>query len=256
MDYTQEMNVALELAGKAGVIQMAAQQHALDVERKEDDSPVTAVDRACEDLILNGLRETFPEDGFLGEETGARDGTSGRRWIVDPIDGTRPFIRGIPTYACLIGLEADGEQVVGVICLPALRETYYASLGAGAFLNDQPIRVSDTCELNRATGSALGAVERRNEPVGETLQATMSEWDYSYGFMDSYSYGCVAAGRLDLCVNILDQPWDRAAAACIVSEAGGTYSDIAGNRTIYSDSIIFSNSLLHDAILSRLQNPL
>ncbi|MBL7077525.1 MAG: inositol monophosphatase [Kiritimatiellae bacterium] len=253
MDYAAELKVALELARRAGEIQLAGQEVTLGVEIKADDSPVTTVDRACEDLILNGLREAFPEDGFLGEETGAHDGTSGRTWIVDPLDGTRPFIRGIPTYACLIALEANGEPVVGVMHLPALKETYCASRGGGAFLNDQPIRVSKTRDLNRAMGSALGQMERQDEPVGKQLLAAMSEWDYAYGFMDAYTYGCIAAGRIDLCVNLLDKPWDCAAAACIVSEAGGTYSDIEGNRTVHNGSIILSNGHLHDAILARLQ---
>jgi len=254
MDYARELEVALKLARGAGELQLAGQNGTLGVERKPDDSPVTAVDRACEDLILSGLQEAFPDDGFLGEETGEHAGGSGRTWIVDPIDGTRPFIRGISTYGCLIGLEAEGEQVVGVIYLPALKEIYYASLGNGAFLNDRPIRVSDTRELNSAMGSALGERDRRDEPVGQQLLAAMAEWDYSYGFMDSYSYCCVAAGRLDLCVSILDKAWDRAAAACIVSEAGGTYSDLTGNRTVYSDSFVLSNGYLHEAILARLQN--
>ncbi len=254
MDYSKELSVALELARRAGEIQLAGQKGKLDVERKADDSPVTGVDRACEELILSGLHDTFPDDGFLGEETGTREGKNGRTWIVDPLDGTRPFIRGIPTYACLISLEAKDEQVVGVIHLPALRETYSASLGAGAFLNNQPICVSDTRELNRATGSALGHVERQKEAVGQRLLTTMSEWDYAYGFMDNYSYGCVAAGRLDFSVNLLDQPYDCAAAACIVSEAGGTYSDIEGNRSVHNGSIILSNGHLHEAILARVRS--
>jgi len=254
MDYAAELKVALDLAQKAGALQLAGQNGTLGVERKEDDSPVTVVDRACEDLILNGLHEAFPEDGFLGEETGTREGSSGRTWIVDPLDGTRPFIHGIPTYACLISLEAEAEQVVGVIHLPALKETYRASLGGGAFLNNQPIRVSDTRELSRVMGSALGQIERQKEPIGQALLAAMAEWDYAYGFMDNYTYGCIAAGRIDLCVNLLDRAYDCAAAACIVSEAGGTYSDINGNRSVHNGSIILSNGHLHESILARLQD--
>lgn len=252
MHYTKELEVALALARQAGDIQLAGQQEALNIERKTDDSPVTHVDRACENLILEGVSQAFPEDGFLGEETGAHNGKSGRTWIVDPLDGTRPFIRGIPTYACLIALEAGDDIVVGVMHLPALKETYAASLGGGAFLNDQPIRVSDTRTLNLAMASALGEIERQDEPIGRDLLTAMQEWDYVYGFMDAYSYGCVAAGRLDLCVNLLDRPWDCAPAACIVTEAGGTYSDIDGNRSIHNGSMIVSNGHLHEAILARL----
>lgn len=253
MDYEAELKVALALARRAGDIQLAGQEAPLGVERKSDDSPVTMVDRACEDLILNGLSDAFPDDGFLGEETGAKEGTSGRTWMVDPLDGTRPFIHGIPTYACLIALEAEGEPVVGVMHLPALKETYYASSGGGAFLNAEPIRVSQTRDLNSVMGSALGQVERQDTPIGKELLVAMSEWDYAYGFMDAYTYACIACGRVDLCVNLLDKPWDCAAAACIVSEAGGTYSDIEGNRSVHNGSFILSNGHLHNAILARLR---
>lgn len=253
MDYTQELRTALALARQAGEIQQAGKRNALGIERKADASPVTVVDRACEELISNGLHDAFPDDSFLGEESGSHAGTSDRTWIVDPLDGTRPFIRGIPTYACLIALQANQSPVVGVIHLPALNETYCASIGGGAFLNDQPIHVSQTRELSQAMGSALGHVQRQETPLGRRLMTVMGEWDYTYGFMDNYSYGCVAAGRLDLCVNLLDKAWDCAAAACIVSEAGGAYSDVDGNRTIHNGSIILSNGFLHDAILERLK---
>ncbi len=254
MDYASELNLALELARKAGEIQLAGRHGTLGVERKSDDSPVTAVDRACEDLILNSLSDAFPTDGFLGEETGNHTGTSGRTWIVDPVDGTRPFIRGIPTYACLIALEAEGEPVVGVIHLPAMKETYYASRGAGAFLDGQPIRVSATKDLARATGSALGHIERQQEPIGQRLISAMATWDYAYGFMDAYSYGSVTAGRLDFCVNLLDKAWDCAPAACVVTEAGGTYSDIDGHRSVHNGSFVLSNGHLHDTVLAQLHN--
>ena len=255
MQYEKEGEVARSLAIAAGDIQVSAQQEDLAVAQKDDRSPVTAIDRRCEALIRSGLQTAFPGDGILGEEEGHREGTSGRTWIVDPVDGTRPFIRGIPTYACLIALEDGGEPVVGVIHLAGLGETYWASLGAGAFRNGEAIRVSSIRRLRDATGSGFGHVHQMDTPLGKRLLKQMGEWDYAYGFMDNYTYACIAAGRLDLCVNLLDKPWDCAAAACIVSEAGGAYSDIAGNKTIYQGTIVLSNGLLHDEILARFNDP-
>lgn len=250
MHYSRELEVAQAVAREAGVVQLSAQLSVDSIERKADHSPVTTVDKQCEALIREKLWASFPGDGFLGEESGASDGAGERRWIVDPLDGTRPFIRGIPTYACLIALEEDGEPVVGVIHLPALGETYWAARGAGAFCNGRPIKVSSIRRMAEATACALGYVQRRGEPIAERLLDLMTRWDYNYGFMDNYSYGAIAAGKLDLCVNLLDQPWDCAAAACLVTEAGGTFSDINGNRTVHSGSIVLSNGWLHDEALA------
>lgn len=253
MAYTQELEVALELARRAGEIQLKGQA-GVGVERKADDSPVTAVDRECEEVIRDGLDKAFADDGFMGEESGVSAGGNDRVWIVDPLDGTRPFIRGIPTYSSLIALEEAGEPVVGVIHFPALGETYWGSKGGGAFQDGRPLRVSACGAMDRAMGSSLGQIERRGSVQAGRLMALMAEWDYAYGFMDNYSYACVAAGRLDLCVNLLDKAWDCAAAACIVTAAGGTYSDVQGQRTVHNGSIVLSNGVLHDAILAFLQD--
>lgn len=252
MNTTRELELAKRLARESGDVQLAARLANHEIMRKADRSPVTAIDKQCEALIRAPLHDAFPRDGFLGEESGYEKGTSGRCWIVDPLDGTRPFIRGIPTYSSLIALEEDGVPVVGVIHLPALKETYWAAKGTGAFCNDAPLHVSETARLADVTGSALGYVQTRGTAVSERLLDLMAEWDYVYGFMDNYSYGAVAAGKLDLCVNLLDQPWDCAAAACIVSEAGGAYSDLAGQKTVHSGSVVLSNGRLHEAALAAL----
>ena len=169
MDYSKELKLARMVAQEAGAVQLAAQPTDNPVERKSDRSPVTAVDKQCEDLIREKLLSAFPCDGFLGEEGGSHDGSTGRCWIVDPLDGTRPFIRGIPTYSSLVALEEEGgEPVVGVIHLPALGETYWAAKGAGAFCNDTPICVSATKILADATGCALGYIQNRREPASST----------------------------------------------------------------------------------------
>jgi len=249
MGFDRELNVARQAAEAAGRLQVEFLDELKQVEFKEDRSPVTEVDRRCEEVIRSILQEAFPDDGFLGEESGRAPGRSNRTWIVDPIDGTRPYIRGIPTYSALIGLEEDGKPVVGVMRLEGMHETYWAALGQGAFCNGRRIHVSETGDLAKATGSGLGFLERRDTTEGRKLLSLMERWDYAYGFMDAYSYACVASGRLDLCVNLMDKPWDSAGPACIVTEAGGRFTDLAGNSSVHGGSTVLTNGRLHAAVL-------
>jgi len=249
MSYDAELKAATAAALAAGMVQVDKRQQALHVDTKSDHSPVTEVDRMCEAIIRERLMKQFPRDGFLGEETGEEKGSSGRTWIVDPLDGTRPYIRGLPTFSVLIALDDGGDLVVGCMHLPAMDETYVAQTGKGAYCNNSLIRVSSAASFDRVTGSGFGFVEKAEAQEGKTLLSLMRQWDYAYGFMDVFTYGCIAAGKLDLCINLLDKPWDCAAAACIVSEAGGRYSDIRGNRSVYNGSIILSNGFIHDAVL-------
>jgi histidinol-phosphatase len=253
MAYDAEMKAAVAACLAAGSVQLDSRGKILHVETKADTSPVTEVDKLCEAIIRDALSKQFPRDGFLGEETGEERGSSGRRWIVDPLDGTRPYIRGLPTHSVLIALEDGDELVVGCMHLPAMRETYAAHKGKGAFLNNTRIRVSSTAALGKVMGSGLGFVEKAGTRPGATLISFMQQWDYAYGFMDAFTYGCIASGKIDVCVNLLDKPWDCAAAACIVTEAGGRYSDISGIRSVHNGSIVLSNGFIHDAVLEYFQ---
>lgn len=250
MPYNQEISLALKIAEDAGAVQRQFAENLPTIEFKDDLSPVTSVDRECESLIRDRLLSAFPRDGFCGEESGTINGTSGRQWIVDPLDGTRPYLRGIPTYSVLIALEEAGEPVVGIIHHPAMNITCWAAQGSGAFLNGKPIRVSGTASLGKALGSAMGIIEKADSPEGQRLFKLAQTWDYTYGFMDAFTYVCVASGKIDIVVNLLDKPWDCASGACIVREAGGKFSDIMGKPTVHSGSIILSNGLLHDQALS------
>ena len=250
MTYHEELKQALEAAKIAGAIQLNKRHLLTQIEKKSDHSPVTEIDRQCEELIKKHLTLHFPSDGFLGEETGDQAGSGSRRWIVDPLDGTRPYIKNIPTYSVLISLEENQKPVVGVIYLPAMGITCWASKGSGAFLNGQPIHVSETDTLDNSMGSALGFIEKSTISEGKKLFSLLHAWDYMYGFMDAYTYVCVASGKLDCAVNLLDKAWDCSAAACIINEAGGMFSDIHGNQSTHNGSIVFSNGKLHDSILN------
>jgi histidinol phosphatase-like enzyme (inositol monophosphatase family) len=254
MKYAKELSTSLNLVSKTGELQQKAIVQTITHEKKGDASPVTDVDRECEKLIRDNLLETFPSDGFLGEESGIVTGQNGRRWIVDPLDGTRPFLRGIPTYSTLVALEENDIPVVGVIHLPALGITCWASNGNGAFINGRPATMSSISSLGDALGSALGFLEHPSAERREQLLTLMQSWNYAYGFMDAFSYVCLAEGKLDCCVNLLDKPWDCAAAACIITEAGGIFTDIQGEKSIHNGSIVLSNRHLHRQILEYFEN--
>jgi histidinol phosphatase-like enzyme (inositol monophosphatase family) len=250
MDYSRELSEALKAAEKAGRYIRKSEQQLPAIEAKADRSPVTEIDRTSESIIRDHLLAFFKTDGFLGEESGEQAGASGRRWIVDPLDGTRPYLRNIPTYSVLISLEDNNVPVVGVIHLPALDCTCWASKGGGAYLNNIPIHVSNCRTLKTAFASALGFVEKADTGSGQSLFRLMQSWDYTYGFMDAYTYICVARGSIDIVVNLLDKPWDCASAACIVTEAGGRFSDIRGIPSVHNGSIILSNGALHEEALA------
>ncbi|MBL8993866.1 MAG: inositol monophosphatase [Spirochaetia bacterium] len=249
-DLSRELAAAKKAALLAGKVQLEyLELSSKRIEIKSDASPVTEVDVKCERLIREILEKEFPEDGFLGEESGESKSKSGRTWIVDPIDGTRPYIRGIPTYSALIALEEKGEAIVGVMHLPGLGECYTASKGGGAYLNDKPIRVSQTKTLGEAMGSGLGFIQRPGSDLAVRQLKLFSESNYFYGFMDAFSYGLIASGRMDYSVNLLDKPWDLAAAACIVREAGGRFSTVDGENNVLKGSSVLTNGLLHEAVL-------
>ena len=250
--FEKELHLARDAAHKAGRIQREFQNNLPETEFKQDHSPVTEVDRRCEKLIRDTLLEVFPRDGFLGEESGSVNSNSGRTWIVDPLDGTRPYLRGIPTYSVLIGLEDGDDMAVGVMHFPALQQTCWAARNQGAYADGAPIHVSKTEKLNTAMGSALGFLDTQHA-AGNKLLGLMREWDYVYGFMDAYSYASLAKGGLDCSVNLYDRPWDCAAAACVIAEAGGAYTDREGVQTVHNGSIVFSNGILHEKLLEKLQ---
>lgn len=248
MTWEKELRLARQMAQEAGGIQTAGRLASLSITIKGDHSPVTEIDRRVEQMVRETLSREFPRDAVLGEEGGDSGQNASRRWIVDPLDGTRPYIRGIPTYSVLIALECDGVPVVGVMHLPAMGITCWAMQGGGAYVNSERVHVSSVRDLGAAMGSALGFVER-NDRTGEQLLRLMRRWDYTYGFMDAYTYVAVVSGKIDACVNLLDKPWDCAAAACIVREAGGEFSDIAGRASVFNGSFVITNGFLHHQVL-------
>lgn len=222
----------------------------LAVERKPDESPVTVADRESEAAIRAVIRAACPEDAWLGEETGEEPGRSGRRWIADPIDGTRNFVRGVPLWAVLVACEEDGRVVAAAVAIPGLGELYEAVLGGGAWLNGAPIRVSAVTALDQALWCFETPGWFRREGLGTVFEELDRRSGLQRGLGDAYGHMLVASGRAELVVEPHLSVWDVAATSLVVEEAGGRFSDLDGRSSIRSGHAVVSNGLLHEEALA------
>jgi histidinol-phosphatase len=223
----------------------------LRVDEKPDRSPVTEADRAIEAMARRLLRERHPALGMLGEEEGETRGTGSARLIIDPIDGTRNFVRGVPLFGILLAIEAGGEIVAGVASAPALHARWHAARGAGAFRDGRPIRVSGVGELGHAL--LLHGNLGRGEPAPPPGFLTLArQVDRTRGFGDFYQHVLVAEGAGEIGVDPAANPWDIAALQVIVEEAGGRATALSGERSIYAGSLVTSNGPMHQRVLETL----
>lgn len=233
MSYESELSLAKSLAEEAGRIALQFQRNGVSAELKADESPVTAADRACEKLIVEGLSKAYPGDGFLGEEGAHREGQSRRRWIIDPIDGTKDFLRGIPLWAILIGLEDQGEIVAGVAYSPGQRLMMSAAKGAGAWANGERVCVSGESDPAKAVLSFNGF----NKAGVTRFGAGLLDWVGKFWCVRSLG-GAVdammlAAGHADVWIEPNAQPWDLAPLKILIEEAGGRFGSFSGGNSIY-----------------------
>jgi histidinol-phosphatase len=244
---------ALDAAEKASQLALRYFDSGLAVEWKQDQSPVTLADREAEQALRDALLGTFPHDGFLGEEFGDHPGTSGYRWIVDPIDGTRSFVRSIPLWGTLVGLQYQDEVIAGVVAAPALGHTWRALRGDGAYRGARRIRVSDVDDLSKATlfYTNLAWFERAGKSREFLALAARTQNQRGYG--DFWGHVLVAQGSGDLMAEQGVHMWDVAAIQPIVEEAGGRFSDWDGQPDIRRPDIVVSNGKLHEAVLRILQ---
>jgi histidinol-phosphatase len=231
------------------------QQANYEVERKSDASPVTIADRSAEQLLRERIAAGFPRDGILGEEFGATDGTSGFRWILDPIDGTKSFIHGVPLYGTMVAVEHEGRAVVGVVVMPALNEGVFASTGQGAWLfrgdsQPQPARVSTRSRLSEGlfVTSAIDTFAQRGaETAFDELQKSAA---ITRTWGDCYGYLLVATGRAEAMIDPILNVWDAAAVQPIIEEAGGTFTDWQGTPTIHAGEAIATNGRVLEEVLA------
>jgi histidinol-phosphatase len=240
---------AVDLARRAGEITLRWFQRAdLEIDSKSDGTPVTAADRAAERFLRDEIAARYPNDAILGEEEGTSTGTSGRRWIVDPIDGTQAFTCGVPLYTNLLAVEDTDGPAIGVVNVPALGETVFAGRGLGCFWNNSPARVSSRSSLAGAYLTTSGFDAWDEDMLLGALRsgAKLRTWG------DGYGYVLVATGRAEVMVDPVAAEWDLAAMPIIMAEAGGRFTDLTGANRTDGGSGVATNGLLHDAVLGAL----
>jgi len=249
------LDAAIAAVRAAGAVALRYFRQDVEVELKADRTPVTRADREAEATIVQRLAGAFPDIGFLGEETGERGGQQ-RRWIVDPIDGTKNFVRGIPFWATLLALEEAGEVTLGVVHAPATGELLWARRGRGAFGGDRRLRVSSVDRLAEATlvHSSLHHLRAlRPARYWDGFVRLIDGTERQRGFGDYFGYTFVLRGQAELMVECDLKPWDLAPFLLLFEEAGGRLTDFEGRRTIYSGTVVASNGRLHAEALARLQ---
>lgn len=258
-DLTSRLQLAVAAAREAGDLSLQYYRRSdLHVDRKADNSPVTVADRQAEQLLRQRIAAAFPDDGILGEEFGEQAGGSGFRWILDPIDGTKSFIHGVPLYGTLVGVEHEGESVLGVIRIPALDECVYAATGQGAWYvsGNRPAQRTSVNQCPRLDESlfltsevaTFDEIDRRD--VYDRLQAACR---LSRTWGDCFGYLMVATGRAEVMVDPVMNVWDASAILPVLQEAGGTFTDWQGRATTHSGQGIGTNGRILDEVLDLIQ---
>ena len=255
--YADDLALALELADLADAVSLGRFRAVdLEVQTKPDRTPVTEADLTVERVIRDRLAQSRPDDGILGEEFGTA-GDSTRQWIIDPIDGTSNFLRGVPVWGTLIALAVDGVPVVGVASSPAMGRRWWAAAGGGAWTDDasgQPrrISVSQVADLADASLSFQSIAQWRDAGyLDRLLQLSERVWrDRAYG--DLWSYMLLAEGLIDITAEFDVKPYDLAALIPIVEEAGGRFTSVVGEPGPWHGSALATNGRLHDAVLAVL----
>lgn len=258
VDVAAHLDLALELAGLADEITVARfRADDLVVTTKPDLTPVSEADQAVERAIRERLADATGH-AVLGEEYGSDPGSAGAdaefRWIIDPIDGTKSYVRGIPVWATLIGLEHAGELVVGVVSAPALHTRWWAGRGLGAYRNGDRISVSSVSALDDAQISLAWDTKDRFDAngIGEKMLALAHRCWRTRGLGDFWQHALVAEGAVDVSMDPIVSLWDIAALVPIIDEAGGQWSTIEGARDVNGSSFVVTNGRLHEAVIAAL----
>ena len=245
--------VAVEVAREGGRRTLAHFQAGGSVDTKPDGTPVTRADREAEAAMRARITRTFPDHAILGEEEGETRGRAPWRWIIDPLDGTRTFVRGVPLFGTLVGIEHDDEPVVGVIHLPALDETVAAARGEGCTWNGRRCRVSAVDRL--ADALVVVTDERAARARSAAYERLAARTAMQRTWADCYGYALVATGRADVALDPAMNVWDCAALLPVIEEAGGRFTDWRGRRTIRGGEAVATNGTLHDETLRLLAEP-
>jgi histidinol-phosphatase len=256
MNPSAELGAALEAAERAADIARALYQRNLEVRIKADKSPVTEADVRCELAIREILEARFPTNGFYGEETGANNLEAESLWLVDPIDGTKAFVREYPMFSTQIALRRAGQIVLGVSSAPVYGEVAWAERGCGAFLDGRPIKVSEVADLESAVLSSGNLKSLASGPAWSRYGRLVARVNRSRGYGDFLHYHLLAAGKIDVVVETDVNILDIAACVAIVTEAGGCFTTLDGAPiTLSSTSVLATNGRLHGAMLEALGAP-
>jgi histidinol-phosphatase len=249
----EELAFANEVADEAAQIALSYFGSDLRVRLKPDRTPVTEADEAIEAMIRERVAARFPGDAVLGEEGGG-DGGGSRRWIVDPIDGTKNFADGVQVWATLLALEVDGDLALGLVSAPALGERYEAVRGRGARLNGSPIRVSRADRISRALVCYADIQDWIDDPSAPALLEIVRGARRDRGFGDFWGHCLVARGAADVMFEVSLAAWDYAACQVVVEEAGGKVTAFDGTPVRDGGSVLTTNGLLHDGLVARLRH--
>jgi histidinol phosphatase-like enzyme (inositol monophosphatase family) len=248
------LEAAADLARVAGDVALRHFRSAgLGVETKRDGTPVTVADRAAEQAAREWLRGRFPDDGILGEELGEERPDARRRWVLDPVDGTKTFVRGVPLWGSLVAVHEGETVLAGAIYCPAVGELVAAAPGAGCWWNGSRCAVSDVSDLAAATILTTGVRFAGFPARGAAWRALAEHAAVSRTWGDCYGYLLVATGRAELMTDPVLSPWDAAALLPVITEAGGVFTDWRGRVTVFERAgVVATNALLADEIRSRL----
>jgi histidinol-phosphatase len=246
----RHLDFAVEIAYQAGRLTLGYFRTQIVADYKGDDSPVTVADRKAEELIRHRIEVQFPGHAIVGEEYGLT-GSAGasHRWFIDPIDGTKSFVRGVPLYGVLVGLEIDGESMVGAAYFPALDEMVYAAEGSGCYWNGRRCGVVETDSLARSVVSFTDAGSFERHGRGEAWRRIVDATYYRVGWSDAYGHALVATGRLELMMDPVMNPWDCGPFPVILREAGGYFGDWAGNESIHVPEALSTSRRLLPEVL-------
>ena len=246
---------ALDAAWQAGRITLGHYQTGLAAERKADNSPVTLADRQAEQKLRDLITTAWPDHALIGEEYGHQPGRSdsGYTWIIDPIDGTKSFISGVPFYAVLLALVKDEQPLLGVMNFPALNEMVYARRGGGCFWNGRPARVSAVSRLADAVllASDLDTFARFNRQ--DAFQRLIDATYFQRTWGDAYGYALVATGRAEIMLDPVMAVWDCGPLQVILEEAGGTFTDWRGTPTIFGGEALATNGALFESVMELIR---
>jgi histidinol-phosphatase len=254
MEHSRQLQAALDAAGEAAAIARSLYQQNIEVRLKADKSPVTEADIRCETAIRAVLEARFPDYGFFGEETAVRSVDADNVWLVDPIDGTKAFVREYPMFSTQIALMRRGEIVLGVSSAPVYGEVAYAERGCGAYLNGRLLAVSQTAEVESAALSAGNLKSLAGSAQWGRYGELVTRVGRIRGYGDFLHYHLLASGKIDAVIESDVSILDIAACAAIVSEAGGCFTELGGAPiTLQSTSVLATNGRLHTAVLAALE---